>query len=233
MFPFLLNIFCPMAKTEIFENNRATGYNRFVQRWIPNYDYFLSRIPALLREVSNKELLVAGCGTGNEIAYFLEKDQQWKITGVDPSPQMIAQAKEKLADCVNVELVEGLVSDLDETIVYGAATLLLVLHFMPDDGTKLNLLKDIAKRLSPNAPLILLDITGGGQAFQNNLDVLRRLLPVDEDPEEIANRLDRIQHKLHPVSEARLIALIEAAGFSRPNRFFQTAIYQGWEMRKL
>ena len=83
-----------MNKVEIFENERATGYNQFVETWIPNYHYFLDRLPKLLSETNQKDLLVVGCGTGNEIERFIQTSEHWEITGIDPSPEMIKQAAE-------------------------------------------------------------------------------------------------------------------------------------------
>lgn len=123
-----------MNKVELFENERASGYDQFVESWIPNYHYFLDQLPKLLRETENKDLLVVGCGTGNEIERFVDTAESWTITGVDPSPELISQALEKFEADENVHLVEGVVSDLDEEKQYGAATLLLVLHFLEDNG---------------------------------------------------------------------------------------------------
>lgn len=221
-----------MSKVELFENQRALNYNNFVQTWIPNYDYFLTQIPKILSQLENKKLLVAGCGTGNEIEQFVKSSEQWTITGVDPSPEMIKQAHAKLNKFKNVNLVEGFVSQLDKNKKFSAATLLLVLHFMEDDGTKLSLLKDIAERLENHAPFILFDITGNKKQIKQNLTILKYLLPKHVGEQEIQNRLNRIEHKLHAVSEERLKLLLMEAGFEEPVRFFQSSIYMGWIARK-
>lgn len=221
-----------MNKVEIFENDRATGYNQFVKTWIPGYHYFLSLLPKLLSETEHKDLLIAGCGTGNEIELFVQAPGQWKITGVDPSPEMISQAREKLKSCENVTLIEGLVTDIDIEKKYGAATLLLVLHFLEDNGDKLNLLKDIANRLVSGAPFVMLDITGSKEQIRQNLKVLRLLLPNGLDEEQINNRLNRIENELFPVSEERVSELCIAVGFEPPLRFFQSSIYMGWLAKK-
>ncbi|MBX2923180.1 MAG: hypothetical protein KF746_13355 [Chitinophagaceae bacterium] len=52
-----------MRKVEIFENERAAGYDQFVETWIPNYHYFVDHLPRLLSETGHKDLLVAGFGT--------------------------------------------------------------------------------------------------------------------------------------------------------------------------
>lgn len=222
-----------MRKVEVFESERARGYDQFVDTWIPNYHYFLDLLPKLLGNVQTKELLVVGCGTGNEIERFATRGDQWHITGIDPSPEMIQQAIEKLQAYPNVSLVQTLVNNLDVDKKYHAATLLLVLHFLEDDGNKLDLLKEIAKRLASGAPLILLDITGNKSQIQENLQLLKLLLPEGIPDEQIEYRLQRIEKELFHVSEERLIALCLEAGFSKPLHFFQSTIYMGWITNKL
>lgn len=217
-----------MSKVEIFEKERASNYNQFVEDWIPNYSYFMEKLPKLLSDTDNKDLLVVGCGTGNEIVQFAKADQDWKITGVDPSPEMINQAKERLAKHENIELIEGLVSDLSQDRKYGAVTLLLILHFLEDNGEKLNLLRQIAQRLKTEAPLVMLGITGDQKQMKTNLKVLKQLLPNNLDKDLLQNRLQRIENDLHYVPEERLMELCQEAGFERPIRFFQTSIYMGW-----
>ena len=222
-----------MQKVEIFENQRAAGYDQFVETWIPNYHYFMDIAPRLLRHTSNKDLLVVGCGTGAEIERFVRTPEPWRITGIDPSPEMIAQARENLKEAEHVRLVEGVITDLDTSHLFGAATLLLVLHFMADDGTKLALLKDIAIRLEKDAPFILLDITGDQNQLKANLKILKLLLPAGLEEEDIAHRMTRIEHNLHSISEKRLGELLMEAGFEAPLRFFQNSIYMGWMTKKL
>jgi tRNA (cmo5U34)-methyltransferase len=221
-----------MSNIEIFENERATGYNEFVETWIPNYNFFLDRLPRLVRETANKDLLVVGCGTGNEIARFVDAPEDWQITGVDPSPEMVNQAREKLQSYANVTLIDGVVADLDPKRTYGAATLVLVLHFLKDNGDKLSLLRAIAERLEPGAPFIVLDITGDEKQIQANLKVLKHFLHEGLDEHEIENRLTRIDNELHHVSEERFAELCVEAGFETPLRFFQSTIYMGWLMRR-
>ena len=221
-----------MSKLEIFENERATGYNQFVETWIPNYNFFLDRLPKLVSETTQKNLLVVGCGTGNEIERFVQASEQWKITGIDPSPEMIKQASEKLHTYDNVTLIEGLVADLEIETKYSVATLLLVLHFLDDNGNKLNLLKDIAERLVSGATFVLLDITGDENQIEQNLKVLKLFLPDGLDEEQINKRLSRIENELCSVSEERLSELCQEAGFEPPLRFFQSTIYMGWLTKK-
>lgn len=217
-----------MEKIEVFENERAIGYDRFVETWIPFYHQFLDSLPRILRQAVKNELLVVGCGTGNEIERFVRAPERWEVTGIDPSPEMIRQARDKMAGHSHVKLVCGLLSDQVASRKFGAATLLLVLHFMEDDGQKLRLLKDISDRLEPRAPFVLLDITGDNQQLQRNLEILRLMLPDGLEEEEISFRVNRISKELHIVSEKRLSELFVEAGFEPPIGFFQASIYRGW-----
>ncbi|WP_223583583.1 class I SAM-dependent methyltransferase [Sphingobacterium sp. GVS05A] len=221
-----------MSKVELFENERASGYDQFVEAWIPNYHYFLDCLPKLLTDTDPNDLLVIGCGTGNEIQKLVAKGKTWNITGIDPSTEMIQQARQKLDGYPNVVLVEALIQDLKNDKKYDAATLLLVLHFLEDNGTKLELLKEIGKRLVLGAPLVMLDITGNSGMIKENLKILRLLLSDNIPEEQVSLRLNRIENELFHVSEDRLAALCVEAGFEVPIRFFQSTIYMGWMTKK-
>ncbi|MEM7298287.1 MAG: class I SAM-dependent methyltransferase, partial [Bacteroidota bacterium] len=196
-----------MSEIEIFENERAKNYDSFVQTWIPNYDFFIELLPRLLQKENDKNLLVVGCGTGNEITCFAKADS-WTITGVDPSPEMISQAREKLKPFPRITLVNGELKELPTAPAFGAATLLLVLHFLKDNGAKQNLLLEIAKRLKAGAPLVVLDITGDENQIKSNLEVLRSTIPAWLEEEQIQQRVERIESALHYVSENRLNELL-------------------------
>lgn len=221
-----------MEKFELFENERATAYDSFVKNWIPNYGTFLNMLPYLFNDTRNDKLLAVGCGTGNEILVLKKNGYSGSIMGIDPSPEMIAQATDKLKEYSDIVLKEVLVSQLTIDHQFNAATLILVLHFLKDDGEKLDLLRDISIRLEPKALLIMLDITGNEKEIKKNLEILRKLLPEDMGQDEISKRMDRIYHELQHVSEERIIELFIEAGFEEPTKFFQSTVYMGWMARK-
>lgn len=216
----------------IFENSRAKNYDQFVQDWIPNYCVFLELLPRLLSDRHYEEILVVGCGTGNEIEVLLTGNNNWKITGLDPSPEMVDQARKKLKEYSSVNLIDGELDQMYAQQRYGAVTLILVLHFLEDNGSKLQLLKDISSHLKPGAPIIILDITGNLAQIKENLWVLSKLIPSSLKQSDVTERIQRIENNIHFVSEDRIVELLKEAGFENPNRFFQTSIYMGWFARK-
>ncbi|MEM8525284.1 MAG: class I SAM-dependent methyltransferase [Bacteroidota bacterium] len=218
-----------------FEGDRAKNYDQFIQNWMPNYDSLLHCLPELLSsrmQTMKNKVLVVGSGTGNELEILANAKKEWQFLGIDPSPEMNVQAQEKLADLPNVEIQEAYVKDLPEGIHFRAATLLLVLHFLPDDGNKLALLRDIANRLKSGAPFVIAGIFGSKEELIVNLEILKTLFPPDFMPEDLEERLERIRDQIQYIPEARLIELFEEAGFERPTRFFQMAIWGAWVSRK-
>ncbi len=227
-----------MKTVEIFEGPRAKTYDESIRLWCPDYDAIQGLLPSLLGYhlgINNdKNVLVVGSGTGAEIVNLLQFSDTWKITGVDPSPEMIVQAETKLRSSDNYELVTGLVTDLPLEQKWDAALSILVFHFLPDDGSKLHLLKNIAQRLKKGAPLLLVDIFGEGQSFEYNLSLLHAfLLSKRFEPEMVEGGIGHIRKSLFPISQERLTELLKEAGFGEPHMFTQSLIFGGWVATQL
>lgn len=141
------------------------GYARMVAGVNVGYDLVFTLASCFLRALRRPELelLVVGAGGGAEIARFLPDNPGWRLVGVDPSRDMLAAAQataERLGVQDRVELVRGTVDDLPAARQFDGATCLYVLHFLPDEA-KLALLRGIAARLRPQAPLLVASGTRG------------------------------------------------------------------------
>jgi tRNA (cmo5U34)-methyltransferase len=229
-----------MENTVIFEGQRAARYDQTIPIWIPHYVVLSNQLPALLRAYHAPEedvdILVAGCGTGMEIHALLQTSAGWKFTGIDPSPEMIAQAQQKLSthQQARYSLVEGTVDSLPPTPAFDAATSILVMHFLPDDGAKLRFLQSIATRLRPGSPFVLVDMFREPESFERYLQMLEmHLVQRGEDREWIRDGLAHIRNDIQTVSEKRVKALLQEAGFTNILRFSQHLIYGGWVAEKV
>lgn len=219
------------SHVEIFEDERASQYDQFVKTWIVNYDFVLQTIPSIvqLKSPDARDILVVGSGTGNEMLALLHaKNTSWNVTGVDPSPDMVEMAKQKLKGYSEASLVLGDVHALPHDRTFDVATLLLVLHFMKDDGTKQSLLQGIHDKLSEGAPLIILDIFGDDREFAQNIRILEKILPEVVEGMVIKDRIETMGERIYHISEDRLSDLLQQVGFSKPVRFFQSVIYGAW-----
>jgi tRNA (cmo5U34)-methyltransferase len=224
------------AKKEAFDQGRAKRYDDTIRRVIPGYATLHAMARFLLEDHldSQAHLLVAGAGTGAEIETLGQANPYWRFTGADPSAAMLEEARTRLAEAGLAERAHlhcGTVDDLKADQAFDAATCLLVMHFLPDDGAKLNLLSSIAKRLKPGAPFLLADLHGASDTPRHGRLMAawkRWQLAHDVDPVEVEKGFKHVARDIHFVSETRLFELLHQAGFTHIEHFHQAFLFGGW-----
>jgi tRNA (cmo5U34)-methyltransferase len=214
----------------------AAGYETRIRNLFSFYDAIHVAINSILRSIlaPDSKLLIVGAGTGGEILELGKTNLGWRFLGVDPAQAMLNVASERIRTAGlsdRVSLVKGRVGELPENTVYDAATAAMVLHFVPDDGGKLNLLRDIATRLKPGAPLVLIDVHGDLSAPESKLlceawKHQQNLAGVKW--EEVERGMTERMKTIHFVSADRVEQLLTEAGFARIQRFFQVFMLGGW-----
>jgi tRNA (cmo5U34)-methyltransferase len=214
---------------------------RRVQMMIPGAEALYSCLRAVM-DVSlptGAEVLIVGAGGGREIEALAPSDKAYRLTGVDPSGDMLSVARDYVASTDATDrtvLVKGTVNDLEHGLRFDAATSMLVMHFFPDDGTKLDYLRAIRRRLRPGAPYVHADVSAADRAM------FARLSPVVEAhgglvglPPEVAGAPGR--HigqmafdgpKALVVPERRTLELFEEAGFRPVAPIFRSLWYAAW-----
>jgi SAM-dependent methyltransferase len=99
-------------------------------------------------------ILVVGAGGGMELKAMAEAQRQWVFTGVDPSAAMLELARRNIEPFNDrIMLIEGTV-DAAQPGSFDGAACLLTLHFL-DKSERLLTLKDIHRRLKPDARLVV------------------------------------------------------------------------------
>lgn len=137
----------------------VSEYAQMVRRVNVGYDLVFTLTQSFLQALDRPdlELLVVGVGGGAEIERFLPDNPGWRLTGVDPSREMLALAQAK-AEALGVQervaLLRGTVDDLAAEARFDAATCLFVLHFLPDEAKRATL-REIARRLRPAGPVLV------------------------------------------------------------------------------
>lgn len=219
-----------------FSGERVDEYDSGIRRMLPGYELLHELTRSLLHaELGDRaKVLVAGCGTGMEIASLGDCRPRWCFTGVDPSADMVEIAERRMAELgmeSRVELRVGLTDELPASPPYDAATAILVMHFLPDDGSKLELLENIAARLGPGAPLVLTDACGlrSSPGFSRFVSAWRqRQLALGMEESDIDERLRDALSAVHFVSEERIASLLEEAGFGEVTRYYGALLFGGW-----
>ena len=175
-------------------------YEHAVKSVNMGYELILTLTYAFLRALQKPQLdiLVVGAGGGAEIERFLPDNRGWRLTGVDPSQDMLdlAAAKaDRLGVSDRVKLIRGTVEELPGDQRFDAATCLFVLHFLADDA-KLALLRGMARCIRPGGPAL---IVSGCRVDTLDQDPLRDdLLGVWQQYGE-----------LHGMQAARMAAIID------------------------
>ena len=206
-----------MEKQIDFNGEWSNEYDDMAHKIIPAYHAIYELAQHLLRDRLNKEarILVAGTGTGKEIIDCSQNNPQWSFTGFDPAEPMLSIARKKVnaASLENkISLVLGLIDDVTENN-FDAATSILVMQFLPDDGTKLNFLNGISEKLIPGALIVLVDLEG--EMGSNESDRVRKEFIIREK-------------EVHFIPQERIESLLEEVGFFKIHKFFKAYLFGGY-----
>lgn len=214
----------------------TNDYDSMARIALPGYEAMhamaLSCLRAYLPVTAN--LLVVGAGTGMELVRFGKANLQWQMLGVDPSANMLAIAQEKIEQqglSERIKLFPGYTQDLPTSALYDAATCILVMHFVPDDGSKLALLQSIAQRLHPSAVFILVDVFGekGSHELNQMISIITAFWEDMGMPQEKRMELlETFNESVYPISETRVRELLQQAGLGNVMRFYTGLWVGGW-----
>ncbi|MCX8129474.1 MAG: class I SAM-dependent methyltransferase [Clostridia bacterium] len=235
----------PLAEETNFDTNppiELSKYDEAIRQFCAAYDPLFDMTYSFLKSMTkeNSELLIVGSGTGMEIVTFGLKNPKWKFTGVDPSAEMLSIAEKKIRDSKlenSVDLFNGYTHELAEGAKYDAATCILVMHFLNDDGAKLELLESIGSRLKSGAPFILVDGFGvkGSEEFNRTIAAWKMFaISVGVDSEAVEDGFkNQILKRIQFVSEDRIKELLREAGFHSISRYYTSFLYGGWVAEKI
>lgn len=232
------------------ESMSLSGYDSLIASLIPGYAS-LARLSVSLLATSplahaqGASVLVAGCGSGAELLAAGNLRPDWRLTALDPSPAMLAMAREKLPDrkgdsesSLPIHWWQGTVEDLPEEPVFDGAMAILVLQGLPDDGRKLRFLSALSRSLRPGAQVVLVDqMQPERSSIDEQLIAARRmfqqaetLAQLSNDPQDLATQ---VLGEIYPISLSRLAGLLETTGFSDPFPVFRALDYEGFLVQKL
>ena len=223
-----------------FDGNYGEEYEALARQVIPGYVTLFPMVSAVIDPDLPKgaRVLVVGCGTGIELVNFKKFRPDLRLHGVDPSSRMLELARRRVAETGELEGISfqlGYAADVAPAPLFDAATLINVLHFVPDDGAKAALLQHIARRLRPGAVFVLFDLHGdpGSEEHERYMPAWRRYWKIrGMSAEEMATFQERIRHGIHFAPAARVRELARGAGFTEARRFCKSLMYGGWTFRR-
>jgi tRNA (cmo5U34)-methyltransferase len=202
-------------------------------KFIPGFASLHRLVVQLISEkaVSDAQILVLGAGGGVELGVFAEAQPHWSFIGIDPSAEMLNQAKTHLGVATRrVEWIQGFIENAP-TGPFDAATCLLTLHLVPDDGSKLSTLNEIRKRLKPGSVFVIVDHCIDTKAPDAKLKIdryARYALDSGVPSGDVAKFRAGLESSITCISAEREEALLSEAGFSNIELFFAGLAWRGW-----
>ncbi|MBZ8132775.1 class I SAM-dependent methyltransferase [Afifella sp. IM 167] len=225
-----------------FDHSRADEYARQSRIGLAGYDacheLAACMLAAALGEPRQARILVVGAGgTAGEIVSAARLEPEWSFVAVDPSPPMLELARTHLAEAGisgRVETVVGAVSDLDPAASFDAAIMIGVLHHLPGDAAKQDILAEISARLKSAAPLVM---AGNYRAYASQPLLMaawaNRWRMNGAEPDEVRSKMGKLlQGAEPPGSEEAVFSLLADAGFEEPVRFFASLFWGAWLARR-
>lgn len=227
-------------KTSInFNSKNATAYEELARKAVFGYDQLFTMVLSLLTKdkAESANVLVVGCGTGMELKTFGTLMPNCRITGVDPSEEMIKHSKAKVDEYKlnnRVSLHQGFVDGLPEEEKYNFATLIFVLRFIQDTEDQKSLLRNISKRLKPGAKFIIIDQYGDPDSVEFNYmsESWKNFMKLSGSPSELVNKIAHQAGEKSFINEQELQKRLLETGFEKVNRFYNSFIHGGWIVQK-
>lgn len=231
---------CPCNVRTFFDEEKSTIYDRDIRVSLPGYEALHGMVNALLSDSLDDEahVLVAGAGTGMEILLMGALHPQWRFTAFDPSPEMLAVCKRRVAGKGmenRVTCIEGTIDAVPGDVRYDGATSILVSHFILSREERLQFFSSIAHCLKKGAPLLTADLFGEKdspefEALQHAWGCFNIIN--GRDPEEMRKGKERSDQVVLYLPENHCTALLEDAGFTGVTRFYQALTFGGWVCRR-
>ncbi len=192
------------------------------------YELGVSALTAQLDGQDTASLLHVGLGTGAELVPYTRFDVPgWRFTGVEPSGAMLDVARKRLeAEGLRsrTHLHEGELHTLPPGPPFDGAQLMGVLHHVEGEAARLELLREVTRRLKPGAPLVV-GCRVGVDPVLTNVE-LRRWRACGMPPDALEQRRKLFSVMKPIASDAAMFELFAQAGLVEPRTLFVSLQYK-------
>jgi tRNA (cmo5U34)-methyltransferase len=186
------------------------------------YELGVSALTAQLDGQDAASLLFVGLGTGAELMPYARFNVPgWRFTGVDPSDAMLAVARKRLEAegmLSRTHLHVGELRTLPPGPPFDGAQMMGVLHHVEGEEARLELLREVTRRLKPGAPLVL-GCRVGKDPELTNVE-LRRWRAYGVPLDELESRRQRFAAMRPIESDAALFEMFARTGLVAPRPLF-------------
>ncbi len=211
---------------------RQVGYIEGAIRQVPGLESLHRMTSMLLGEKAphNGRILVIGAGGGLELKALAKANNGWTFDGVDPSPDMLALARDTTRDyATRINLHEGDISAAPDGPFDGAVCL-LVFHHLPLEE-RIKTLNGVRQRLWPGAPFVLAHVSFPQTEPERSLWIDRHISygAVDgADPAKLQAARAAMHERLTILEPEKEQELLRESGFDGVTNFYAAFSFRGW-----
>jgi len=222
-----------VEQSDIYNAEWAANYERRANAAIAGRDGLYRLCVAALAAIpAPQDILVVGCGTGEELDALATALPAVRFDGIDPSAAMLEFCRTRLVrQSVHsrVSLHACTLSGFATTRQYQGATSILVAQHLPD-GEAAAFFRQISALLEPGAVLFTADLhIPAGQDRQDTLALWRRQAELaGNEPELLDGMSARFATDIRPRDEDEIKGLLTGSGFHRVLKAFSSTIYGAW-----
>lgn len=226
----------PSTERWEFDGSVTQVFDDMLARSIPQYTVMREAVFDLARPFVQPEtcILDLGCSRGEALAPFVDTFGAGNhYVGVEVSPPMLEQARQRFAASIHVGIVEIRDWDLRQSVprVYPSVTLcVLTLMFVPINYRQ-RIVTDAYRNLKPGGMFVLVEKVLGGTADIDSLMVDRYHRMKSESgysQEEIERKRLALEGVQVPVTAHWNEELLRMAGFTNVDCFWRWMNFAGW-----
>lgn len=208
------------------------SYAKMAERNVPALRDLHRMVGLLLAEKvpADGRVLVLGAGGGLELRAMAGTHPGWHFDGVDPSTQMLDQARVTASDFTDrISLHEGYIEDAPQG-PFDGATCLLTLHFLAQEE-RVRTLKELYRRLKPGAPLVTVHHSFPNDDAGKDKWLARFAAYVaafEIGGVQSSLNIQAMKERLPVLSPEQDVSALHEAGFSRVELFYAAFTFKGW-----
>lgn len=208
------------------------SYAKMAERNVPALRDLHRMVGVLLAEKvpADGRVLVLGAGGGLELRAMAQMHPGWHFDGIDPSKQMLDQARITASDFSDrIMFHEGYIEDAPQG-PFDGATCLLTLHFLAQEE-RVRTLKELYLRLSPGAPLVTVhhsfpnDDIGKDKWFARFAAYVEAF---ERGGVQSGLNIQAMKERLPVLSPKQDTSALHEAGFSHVELFYAAFTFKGW-----
>jgi tRNA (cmo5U34)-methyltransferase len=220
-------------KTDNSTPHLSSNYDEQVRKTIPYYDCFHIETINLIKStgIAPKIWLDTGCGTGSLIEKALDVFKDTIFVMVDPSPEMLNVAKNKLSNNERVKFLDPVVTqDIDLRFKADVITAIQAHHYLTKQGREkatrvcFDLLEDKGlyitfENIRPFSP----EGIKLGKDYWTKFQVIN-----GKDVDAVNKHMERFDREYFPITVEEHLKALRACGFKTAELFWYSYMQAGF-----